>query len=99
MPTVITSTLEPFPTRIVTSSFASLHLFRSSCFELPSTDPFDATPISSVSAYELVQFGVDYVIPNDKYQEDNSAPSSEQIDEEIEVEENPSQGEVIATAP
>src|SRR3954463_14546494 len=34
VPTAITSTLGPFPTRIVTSSFASLRLFRSSCFEL-----------------------------------------------------------------
>src|SRR6187399_843367 len=34
VPTVITSTLEPFPTRIVTSSLANLRLIRSPCFEL-----------------------------------------------------------------
>src|SRR3954468_14173897 len=34
VPTAITSTLEPFPTRIVTSSFASVRLIRSPCFEL-----------------------------------------------------------------
>src|SRR3989337_3705133 len=34
VPTAITSTLEPFPTRIVTSSLANLRLIRSPCFEL-----------------------------------------------------------------
>ena len=34
VPTAITSTLEPFPTRIVTSSLANLRLICSPCFEL-----------------------------------------------------------------
>src|SRR3954469_23653156 len=42
-----TSTLEPFPTRIVTSSFASVRLIRSPCFELQilATEPVSNTQV------------------------------------------------------
>ena len=45
VPTAITSTLEPFPTCIVTSSLANLRLIRSPCFELQiwATEPVSNT--------------------------------------------------------
>src|SRR3954469_23778373 len=47
MPTAITSTLEPFPTRIVTSSLTNLRLIRSPCFELQilATEPVSNTQV------------------------------------------------------
>src|SRR3954471_15288979 len=47
VPTAITSTLEPFPMRIVTSSLASVHLICSPCFELQilATEPVSNTQV------------------------------------------------------
>ena len=51
MPTAITSTLEPFPTRIVTSCLANLRLIRSPCFELQilATEPVLKYPGATAS--------------------------------------------------
>ena len=53
-------------------------------------NPIDAIPISSLQSKEIVPFGEEYVIPDDCDDENPSAASSEQMDEEIEVEEIPS---------
>ena len=48
-------------------------------------NPIDAVPISSMPSKEIVPFGEEYVIPSESDEEDPSAAMSEQIDEEIEV--------------
>ena len=48
-------------------------------------NPIDAVPISSMPSKDLVPFGEDYEIPSGSDEENHSAASSEQIDEEIEV--------------
>jgi hypothetical protein len=49
-------------------------------------EPIDVVPISIVPSKELIPFGKEYVIPDDTDEENPSAASSEQLDEEIEVE-------------
>ena len=53
-------------------------------------NPIDVVPISSMPSKDLVPFGEDYEIPSGSDEENHSAASSEQIDEEIEVEGIPS---------
>ena len=48
-------------------------------------NPIDVVPISTMSSKELVPYGVEYVIPSGSDEEHHYAASSEQIDEEIEV--------------
>ena len=45
----------------------------------------DVVPVSSMPSKELVPFGEDYEIPEESAKEDPSTTSSEQMDEEIEV--------------
>ena len=54
------------------------------------TNPIDVVPISIVPSKEVVPFGEDYVILDDIGEENPSIGSSEQLDEEIEVEDIPS---------
>ena len=53
-------------------------------------NPIDAVPVSFMPSKDLVPFGEDYVIPNESDEETPSAASTEQLDEEIEVDEIPS---------
>src|SRR3954471_22860646 len=53
-------------------------------------NPIDAIPISSMPSKDLVPFDEEYVIPSGSNEETQSAASSEQIDEEIEVDAIPS---------
>ena len=53
-------------------------------------NPIDVVPISSMPSKDLVPFGEDYVIPSESDEENHYAASSEQIDEEIEVDAIPS---------
>jgi len=53
-------------------------------------DPIDVVPISTLPSKDLVPFGEEYVIPRRSDEENHSAASSEQIDEEIEVDVIPS---------
>ena len=53
-------------------------------------NPIDAVPISSMPSKDLVPFGEDYEIPSGSDEEIHSAASSEQIDEEMEVDAIPS---------
>ena len=53
-------------------------------------NPIDVVPISSMPSKDLVPFGEDYDIPSGSDEEHHSAASSEQIDEEIEVDAIPS---------
>ena len=53
-------------------------------------NPIDTVPISSMPSKDLVPFGEDYEIPSGSDEENHSAASSEQIDEEIEVDKIPS---------
>src|SRR3954462_3440791 len=53
-------------------------------------NPIDVVPISSMPSKDLVPFGEDYEIPSGSDEETQSAASSEQIDEEIEVDTIPS---------
>ena len=48
-------------------------------------NPIDAVPISTRPSKDLVPFGEEYEIPSGSDEENYSAASSEQIDEEIEV--------------
>ena len=48
-------------------------------------NPIDVVPISTMSSKDLVPFGEEYVIPSGSDEEHHSAASSEQVDEEIEV--------------
>ena len=54
------------------------------------TNPIDVVPISSMPSKEIVPFGEEYVIPSESDEEDPSAATSEQLDEEIEVDDIPS---------
>src|SRR3954471_24039586 len=62
-------------------------------------NPIDAIPISSMPSKDLVPFGEDYEIPNGSDEENHSAASSEQIDEEIEVDAIPSAPQVSSPMP
>ena len=53
-------------------------------------NPIDVVPISTMPSKDLVPFGEEYVIPSGSDEENHSAASSEQIDEEIEVDAIPS---------
>ena len=53
-------------------------------------NPIDAIPVSSMQSKEIVPFGEDYEIPSGSDEENHSAASSEQINEEIEVDTIPS---------
>ena len=53
-------------------------------------NPIDVVPISSMPSKDLVPYGEEYVIPSGSDEENHSAASSEQIDEEIEVDAIPS---------
>ena len=48
-------------------------------------NPIDVVPLSSMPSKEIVPFGEEYVIPSESDEEDPSAATLEQIDEEIEV--------------
>lgn len=62
-------------------------------------NPIDTVPISSMPSKEIVPFGVDYVIPDDTDEENLSAATSEQLDEEIEVDDIPSTPLVLSPMP
>ena len=53
-------------------------------------NPIDAVPISTMPSKDLVPYGEEYVIPSGSDEEHHSAASSEQIDEENEVDAIPS---------
>ena len=53
-------------------------------------NPIDVVPISSMPSKEIVPFHELYVIPSESDEEDPSAATLEQIDEEIEVDDIPS---------
>lgn len=53
-------------------------------------NPIDVVPISTRPSKDLVPFGEEYDIPSGSDEENHSAASSEQIDEEIEVDAIPS---------
>ena len=51
----------------------------------PIDNPIDVIPVSSMPSKDLVPFGEDYVIHNKSDEGTPSAASTEQLDEEIEV--------------
>ena len=53
-------------------------------------NPIDVVPISTMPSKDLVPFDEDYVIPSESDEDIPSAASSEQMDEEIEVDAIPS---------
>ena len=53
-------------------------------------NPIDVVPISTMPSKDLVPFGEEYEIPSGSDEENHFAASSEQIDEEIEVDAIPS---------
>ena len=53
-------------------------------------NPIDVVPVSYMPSKDLLPFGEDYVIPNESDEDNPSAASSEQLDEQIEVDEIPS---------
>src|SRR3954464_508452 len=62
-------------------------------------NPIDVVPISTMPSKDLVPFDEDYEIPNGSDEETQSAASSEQIDEEIEVDAIPSTPVVSSPVP
>src|SRR4051812_23590443 len=62
-------------------------------------NPIDSVPISAMPSKDLVPFGEDYEIPSGSDEETQSAASSEQIDEEIEVDAIPSIPVVSSSMP
>ena len=62
-------------------------------------NPIDAVPISSMPSKDLVPFDEEYVIPSGSDEETPSAATSEQMDEEIEVDEIPSTPVVSSPMP
>ena len=60
-------------------------------------NPIDAVPISTMPSKDLVPYGEDYMIPSASNEEHHSAASSEQIDEEIEVDTIPSTPVIFLT--
>ena len=62
-------------------------------------NPIDAVPVSSMPSKEIVPFDEEYVIPSGSDEENPSAASSEQMDEEIEVDEIPSTPVVSSPMP
>jgi len=53
-------------------------------------NPIDNVPISTMPSKDLVPFDKEYVIPSESDEENPFAASSEQMDEEIEVDTIPS---------
>ena len=53
-------------------------------------NPIDVVPVSSMPSKEIVPFDEEYVIPSGSDEETPSAATSEQMDEEIEVEDRKS---------
>ena len=53
-------------------------------------NPIDVVPLSSMPSKEIIRFGEEYVISYDSDEENPSATTSEQLDEEIEVDTIPS---------
>ena len=62
-------------------------------------NPIDVVPVSSMPSKELVPFDEEYVIPNGSDEDIPSAASSEQLDEEIEVDAIPSTPVVSSPMP
>ena len=62
-------------------------------------NPIDAIPISTMPSKDLVHFDEDYVIPSESDEENPSTASSEQLDEEIEVDAIPSTPVVSSPMP
>lgn len=62
-------------------------------------NPIDAVPISSMPSKEIVPFDEEYVIPSESDEENPSTASSEQMDEEIEVDKIPSTPRVSSPMP
>ena len=62
-------------------------------------NPIDDVPISSMPSKDLVPFGEDYKIPSGSDEENHSAATSEQLDEEIEVEAFPSMPVISSPMP
>ena len=62
-------------------------------------NPIDVVPVSFMPSKDLVPFGKDYVIPSVSDEENPSAASSEQLDEEIEVDAIPSTPIVSSPVP
>jgi len=62
-------------------------------------NPIDAIPVSSLPSKELVNFDEDYVIPSGSDEDIPSAASSEQLDEQIEVDAIPSTPVVSSPVP
>jgi len=52
--------------------------------------PIDVVPLTIMPSKEIVPFGGEYVIADDTDEENPSAASSEQLDDEIEVDAIPS---------
>nr|XP_040256220.1 nucleolin-like [Aegilops tauschii subsp. strangulata] len=63
------------------------------------TNPIDVVLISSMPSKEIVPFGEEYVIRDDIDEEHPPAASSEQFDEDIEVDDIPSTPPVSSTVP
>ena len=62
-------------------------------------NPIDVVPISTMPSKDLVPFDEDYKIPSEFDEEDPSAASIEQMDEEIEVDKIPSTPTVSSPMP
>ena len=62
-------------------------------------NPIDGVPVSFMASKDLVPFDEDYVIPSESDEEIPSAASSEQLDEEIEVDAIPSTPVVSSPMP
>ena len=62
-------------------------------------NPIDVVPISTMPSKELVPFDEEHAIPSGSDEENPSAASSEQMDEEIEVDEIPSTPAVSSPMP
>ena len=62
-------------------------------------NPIDVVPISTMPSKDLVPFGEEYVILSGSDEENPFAASSEQMDEEIEVDKIPSTPTVSSPMP
>ena len=62
-------------------------------------NPIDVVPVSCMPSKELIPFGEDYAIPSGSDEDIPSAASSEQLDEEIEVDTIPSTTVVSSPMP
>ena len=62
-------------------------------------NPIDVVPLNVMPSKEIVPFGEEYVIADDIDEEDPSAATSEQLDEEIEVDAIPSPLQVSSPLP